>query len=501
MELHVGSTDLSRPLQGALYSCASLAIVSAAAFIALQYVKISFQGNRIPLGQLYNNAFSITAATTFVATSVAALSILGIYTYKKRHTPPSKNSEASPPAGSEETALRDTAQQRARTNGGEETALQDTAQQGAPSNGSVELDDDVFYDCEPELTQTTTQPTLMAFLEPHFATFTAFTEAMKKQERVDVARLETQSQKLRSLLQKVTSFEHFRNNIAAGVLNELKNYVYFAKESSWKKQSPIDYELEGFDRSLNDTSLFTILDEARSRAKELHYPYLAALGERILEADCKNFETLRAKLRELAKDVTEALYTVFLEEIRPQVEELFGLPLYLSGYLTMWQGYYIYEWAYSLGVTGYYIRDLVKNSPKNPSESNRFRAGIKEKTNKICSAQLKARAPSLIDSELQTYLGELMDSVVLPILNVAEGKASLIDKKKRGDACDYQVNEITGSPFAKALTSFFRKSNFTPKEEYLPLHDDSPFAKLSAGVNVLEKVQALVEAINLVHSQ
>jgi hypothetical protein len=460
----------------------TLALISAVAFVALQYIQVPYKGGHILLSRMNNSLYSVLAGSTFLVTSTVALSILVARSLRFKENKQKFSGTEEPIDNEEVPAAAEVEQPEVlvdkpaiETNGKISMGIQTASITGLDPLKKTRASAETLK----VKSLAETQAALKAHVKEEVATFLAAVDSIAKTKvEVDQQQLNAQRGQLESKILAEVSLEGFKANAVRGFTQELVHFAYVFKASEgWKKKKNFknldgknelkeDLELKNavsYFNSLKEEKLKELIKEAKEKAAELQYAYISSLVDLLDLSKIQDKASLEAALKGICAEAfrEDERYAKFARGAKNQVKNMLGLPVYLSGYMVMWQ-----EWFIKTPVVK--IPFIGKKALPNLLSWAAAKEGIKHNIVQNCSVQLLSRAPmflrqkvdfengegQLITEGVQFCLSEIMQAVSRPILYTS----------KPGNQ---KAPEKLGAHIAK----FFQDR----KETYQPLVD-TPFA-------------------------
>jgi hypothetical protein len=316
---------------------------------------------------------------------------------------------------------------------------------------------------------------------------------------------------LYKILKSTTSTRAMQDGLAEGVSREVRHFFYvhgkkweeekfFAKnrpEDPDTKKHPDDNLTHFYDCHLFDGENYsTILKEALQQTETLHYPYLTMLKQELKPQEIQTEAALKATAEELKLKLNPDHYKIFLQESQFQFNNILGLCCYVPGYVVMRQGFFMSYPGYDLG---YRTQDILRFHEKptmwSPliAKESAIHKQVPERVEAIAGIQILGRAPLFAGSNIDKALQQIIKSVYLPILQVVKGEAT---GPNAFESSAYNVIKVDPG-YGEKLTLHFKEKKggaYVPKEKFKDLLND-PFAPLSE-LNPIEEVEALTKYLS-----
>jgi hypothetical protein len=476
-----GPPRLSKAEVGFVAAASTLALISAVAFIALQYIQA--RNGQAYLGAVNRNFYSILTGTSFLVTTTVVLGILIARSLRYQNKEKKEETNNIPPELVSVAVQTDPVQsepQAPQPHGADEPAPEPVVEpEPAPAQPVAPA---ATPEAPPVVSVETTHQALKSTIKQEVASFLNAADAIAATGcEIDTKKIAAQRGRLEQLIADEVSPQGFQQHAKRMILNELTHYAYIVQaDKGWKKKKEFldagekqlreDTELVHaltYFESLKGIELQQVIREAVTNARERGYASLSALGDLLDPGPIQDKAALERAIAGIPPSAYNdpARYTLFAKYAEQQVKNMMGLPVYLPAYLVMWQKWFQEYPVETVPVFG------KKTLPELLSWKL-AREGIKHSIYQKASTQLIARAPiflrqnvnfgqkegKILEEGAQFSLAEMMQALSRPILYTTipgTGKAAK-DCGKAQEKCgayiaDYfKAKESTYKPLKEA---------------------------------------------------
>ena len=451
-----GPPRLSKTEVGVVAVATTLTLISAVAFIALQYIPTPYKGGVAYLGRINRGLYTVITGSAFLAATGVALGILIARSLRYQE----KKKEKTP-------QLVDASVQT------DPTLLQ-PEEQPTPAAEAPKASHTVPIARPYEELKATIKNEVQNFLAAADAIAATNLE-------IDTQKINGERGRLEKLIINEVSPQGFKQNVKRYIINELAHFAYIVEANKgWKKKkvfldageknNRVDTELVHaltYFESLKGAELQRVIKGAIAAAEKQGYASLSALGDLLKVEEISSRATLENAIASIPSENFEnpERYSRFATHAAQQIKNMMGLPVYLPAYLVMWQEWFkdnpvvknLGLWALGLPVKCTLPKlltsntDLVKNS-------------IKHSIHQKASTQLLARAPMFLRQHVnfdegeevlqkegsQFCLAEIMQALSRPILYTTKPGKKGIEKCGEYIALFFKERESSYNPLKEA---------------------------------------------------